>query len=370
MIYFLLPLLYCTFCNDEIQAQKTIPMDTSYWSVNASGHVWEKHLGKDAIYLQGGSLTLKNASFINGIIEYDIHLQEKQGFPGVFFRFQDEESSGEQFYLRPHQSGNPDATQAVPRVKGIASWQLYHGDLYSFPYVHHFDSWTHVKLVVKDDKAQVFLDYSPKPNLSWHLSNRPKEGGIFFTGGNRSGMHLANISVSFDTPQLVNFAPKYENELPNGIIQNWEISDKFEERKLEELENLKTLISGRIWQGKLGLEIGKAANISRIQKLNDGKLGNTVFARVEITSAENKIVPFEFGYSDRALVILNDIPLYKGDNSFRSRDYRYLGTIGFFDEVFLPLKQGRNILLIAVSEDMGGWLVTGRIDPESNVKIE
>ena len=45
----------------------------------------------------------------------------------------------------------------------------------------------------------------------------------------------------------------------------------------------------------------------------------------------------------------------RGDNGYRSRDYRYLGTIGFFDSVTLPLKEGRNEVVIAVSESFGGW---------------
>ena len=68
------------------------------------------------------------------------------------------------------------------------------------------------------------------------------------------------------------------------------------------------------------------------------------------------------GYSDKAAVYLNGKLIYKGDNSYRSRDYRYLGTIGLFDTVALPLKEGENDLCIAVTEAFGGWGVMARLE--------
>jgi hypothetical protein len=59
--------------------------------------------------------------------------------------------------------------------------------------------------------------------------------------------------------------------------------------------------------------------------------------------------------SDRAVVYLNGRPLYRGDDTYRSRDYRFLGSIGWYDALYLPLEAGENELVIAVSEDLGGW---------------
>jgi hypothetical protein len=47
-----------------------------------------------------------------------------------------------------------------------------------------------------------------------------------------------------------------------------------------------------------------------------------------------------------------------------------LGTIGLFDAVYLPLRKGKNTLLLAVSEDFGGWLVTGRFVDTKGLKIQ
>ena len=69
----------------------------------------------------------------------------------------------------------------------------------------------------------------------------------------------------------------------------------------------------------------------------------------------------ELGFSDRAVVYLNGRPLYRGDDTYRSRDYRFLGSIGWYDELYLPLEAGENELVIAVSEDLGGWGLQGRL---------
>ena len=69
----------------------------------------------------------------------------------------------------------------------------------------------------------------------------------------------------------------------------------------------------------------------------------------------------ELGFSDRAVVFLNGRALYRGDDTYRSRDYRFLGSIGYYDTLFLPLVAGANDLVVAVSEDFGGWGVQARL---------
>ena len=70
--------------------------------------------------------------------------------------------------------------------------------------------------------------------------------------------------------------------------------------------------------------------------------------------------PLEIGFSDRATLFLNGRALFRGDETYRSRDYRFLGSVGWWDTVYLPLEAGPNELVIAVSEDFGGWGVQAR----------
>ncbi|CAM1344414.1 hypothetical protein [Tenacibaculum amylolyticum] len=347
-------------------AQNTIPLDTINWDIQAKSYLIENYKGKNAIYIQAGAMTLKNKIFLNGTIEFDIFLKEEQAFPGVYFRGTKDLDS-EQWYMRPHLSGKPDANQAAPTTKGISAWQLYFGEKYSFPYNYKFDDWTHVKIVVKDDKAQVFLDGNKEPNLSWNLFHKPKEGIVAFRGGRFNGMHIANVKINPSQTEIINFSPKTRKAIVN-LIPKWNISTAFDEKQLTDINNLQKTLNSRKWLGTIAVEEGTAANISRKVKLNRKK-GNTVFAKIDIHSTKKQTKLFEYGYSDRVVVILNGKPIYKGTNKWRSRDYRYLGTVGLFDAVYLPLKKGKNTLLMAVSEDFGGWLITGKFKNDKDITI-
>jgi len=52
-----------------------------------------------------------------------------------------------------------------------------------------------------------------------------------------------------------------------------------------------------------------------------------------------------------------------------SRDYRFLGTIGFFDQLFLPLKKGSNELWFVVSENFGGWGVKAKLENMDKISL-
>ena len=341
-------------------SQNIIPINTSNWDIQAESYELIHYNGKDAIYIDKGSLFLKDTKFLNGTIEFDLFLSEERMYPGVFFRADDEFNNGEQWSVRTHLSGLEDCNQAAPATNGITPFQFYFGPKYSFAYDYKYDDWTHVKIVVNNDKAQVFLDHTEKPNLSWNLFHETKAGGLMIRGG-RVPLHIADIKIDKNNYELIDFNP-IENKPIEGLIQEWEVSDMFEEKLLLDPSKLKAVIDNRKWGRKIVLEEGTAANISRVQVLRDGTPGETVFAKITIISDKDQIKLFNFGYSDRVVAILNGEAIYKGNNGWRTRDYRYLGTIGLFDGIYLNLFIGENILLMAVSESFGVWLITGKFE--------
>jgi len=223
-------------------------------------------------------------------------------------------------------------------------------------------------LVVNDRQAQVYLDYAEKPHLSWNLVHDPQEGEIGF-GGSFAAMHYANFSIDKEATEMIDFDVIERKPIQN-LVAEWQISDMFEEKLLDDPKNLPSIIDARKWGNKIAVEEGTAANIAREIVLYDGSPGNTVFAKITINSNTDQLKLFEFGYSDRVVAILNGQAIYKGNNRWRSRDYRYLGTIGLFDAIYLNLKKGKNTLLLAVSEDFGGWLVTGKFENDEGIKVK
>ncbi|NMM50694.1 hypothetical protein [Marinigracilibium pacificum] len=354
-----------TFYN--VSAQNSIPLDLKHWDINAKNHQFEFYKGKNALLIDQGLAILKDSTFRNGTIEFDVFISEERSFPGIRFRITDSLNM-ESFYLRSHLSGKPDGNQAAPVINGITAWQFYFGPAYSSPTEYKYDDWNHVKMVINESKAQVFFNYNKDAQLCWNLVHTPKEGQIAI-GGSFAPAYYADIKINKNLTDIKNF--KVEERQPvEGIINKWTISDKFEESKLNDILNISETIKERSWNKRIYVEEKTAANISREVVLNDDNPGNTVFARLTIDSDKDMMKLFDFGYSDRVVVILNGVPIYKGNNKWQSRDYRYLGTIGIFDSVYLPLKKGENTLLLAVSEDFGGWLITGRFENYDGIAIK
>jgi hypothetical protein len=95
-----------------------------------------------------------------------------------------------------------------------------------------------------------------------------------------------------------------------------------------------------------------------------------MIAKVTIVSASEQLKELSFGFSDSVTVYLNDKVLYSGNDNFTSRDYRFLGTIGFFDRLFLPLKKGTNELWFVVSENFGGWGVKAKFENMEKISLK
>ncbi len=122
----------------------------------------------------------------------------------------------------------------------------------------------------------------------------------------------------------------------------------------------------RAWT-ELWTEENGVVNLARVQGLQQDK--NTVFAAVALNSDKVQSKEMLFGYSDAASVYLNGTLIYRGNNGYQSRDYRYLGTIGLFDSVVLPLVEGDNEVWIAVSESFGGWGVMAEIPDREGLSM-
>jgi hypothetical protein len=96
---------------------------------------------------------------------------------------------------------------------------------------------------------------------------------------------------------------------------------------------------------------------------------NTALVKITISSKSDQTKRLEFGYSDNAQVFVNGKAIYLGNNTFRTRDYRYLGTIGYFDSVFLELQKGDNEIIIALNEAFGGWGMKARLENMDGITL-
>src|SRR6476661_10085148 len=91
-------------------------------------------------------------------------------------------------------------------------------------------------------------------------------------------------------------------------------------------------------------------------------------ARTTIVSDRDQVKKLNIGYSDDVSLFLNDEILYRGRSAQRFRDPGFLGIVNAEnDGVYLPLKKGRNELVLAVSELTGGWGFICRFDDMNGI---
>ncbi|MFQ5570254.1 MAG: hypothetical protein ACE5G0_11305 [Rhodothermales bacterium] len=361
-ILFLIPGLFSSNSNAQ-----PIPFDSDRWEVSARESRTEDYLGRQSLYLKGGVAWIKDDDFTNGIIEFDVAFTGERGFMGGIWRMQDR-GNYEEFYIRPHQSGNPDANQYTPVFNGLAGWQLYYGEGYGAPVTYPFDQWIHVKIVIADNRGEVYIDSDEPVLVIQELKHEIKPGKVGVSAGNFAPAHFSNFSYQkVDSPTLKS-TPKEVEPTPEGMVTAWLVSDPFDEAMLAD----KYLLTDEDEQARtwttLDTEPTGLTNLARIPGIAQGT--NTTFARITLHSEREQVKKIRFGFSDRVKVYLNGRLLYGGTNLYRSRDYRYLGTLGLFDELYLPLNQGANKLWFAVSESFGGWGLQCLIEDPTGLRIE
>jgi hypothetical protein len=319
-----------------------------------------RHLGRPCLRFEDASLTptVPGVGLVDGVVEVDLAVTGERAFHGVVWRVQGIEDF-ESFFVRPHQSGNPDAIQYTPVNHGISSWQLYHGPGFWAPVAVPIDAWFTIRVACSGTRADVYVDDLATPALRIaELKRPPARGGIGLQVGG-PGLHVARLAWSPQRPTLEEVVSPTESAQP-GVIRDWEVSDPFPEHQVAGAAQLPpSVVSARSWAA-LVAEPSGLLDLSRAHGVRDGR--NTVLVRTTIPATVTGNVPLSLGFSDRAVVFLNGRALFRGDDTYRSRDYRFLGSIGYWDTVYLPLRAGANELVIAVSEDLGGWGVQGRFD--------
>jgi glyoxylase-like metal-dependent hydrolase (beta-lactamase superfamily II) len=350
----------------QIEPPISVAFDDEQWKIEASEYELVEHLGEPALKIRGGAALLPDLDLPNAMVEFDVAVGEDRGFVGLIFRMQDEENF-ENFYIRPHQSGNPDANQYQPMFNGSASWQLYHGPEYAVPVEYRYNEWMKVKVVYARDQAEVYID-SDEPVLRiGELKHDSERGAIGVSTGNFAPAHFANFRYT-KLANAYQFPAMHKEVLPvMGTVSTWQVSDTFDQVVLTDTLMLTDAhTSERSWT-TLNAEPTGITNLAQVARPGPGT--DTVFARLIVDSDEARQKELAFGYSDKAQVFVNGKLVYKGDNTYRSRDYRYLGTIGLFDTVVLPLGAGRNEVWIAITEAFGGWGIQARFSDLEGIRI-
>lgn len=350
----------------------TIPGVASAVEIEFGGHTWtagenegsdarvDEFLGRPSLYLRRNTAALKDVELEDLVIEYEFAASHPSGFIGVNFRADGETGNLEQFYTRPHQSGQPDATQYMVMTNGSATWQLHAGPNEAVATELPAQSWIKVRIVAIGDKADIFVGDMETPLIHVpDLRSTSHSGQIGLYASDRpwmreTGAYFSNVTIrSATADDEIIGTPKETEPNPEGLIETFEVSNPFEEDKISEVYQLADLeFSPQSWTS-LDVENDGVANLARVAPMQNGN--NTVLVRMRVNSDAGGTQMLNFGYSDRVRLYVDGKLAYAGNAQWRARDHRFLGTVALVDSIALHLKPGENEIIAAVSESFGGW---------------
>ncbi len=331
-------------------ADDSVDFGSDRWTI-ASGRIVE-HLGRKSLV---GSASLKDAVFEDGVIEVDLAVTGARSYPGVLFRMETPRDF-ERVYLRPHRagpSGYPDAVQYLPGFNGVDGWQLYNGPGFTAGATIPAGQWVHLRIEVRGTQARVFLGDSAEPVLKIHELKRGRSKGTLGLNGPPDGSAFFS-AFRYRADSELTFPPPPPVDVPPGLLTDWKVSKPFKARLVDRETPPSTwTLPGAEWVGARA-DPGGLVDVAHLF----GRLGpepDAVVARATIRSDSERLLKVNVGYSDDVSVYLNGKPLFHGASAYRQRDPSFLGIVGLFDAVYLPLKKGENELTLLLTEAMGGW---------------
>lgn len=337
-----------------------VAMQPANWDIGKQKASFTKRDGKDVIKLEGGIVWTKDIDFADGIIEADLSVYPERSSAGISFRG-DEEGNAELIYLRVPLSGRDDAIQYVPIFNNEVNWQLYpeHQANYVFPQT----GWVHMKIVLKANTAQLFMDTVSKPVLTiTNLRTHNSRGKIGFSClGEETFANLTCSPMPLSAPTAV--AVRKED----GLITQYQISQSYTiDKQTKEIAypssmkfNWKTVATDE--DGLLNIS---KYYVKQNRETYQSRSNDMVWLKQELVADESVTRRMNFDFSNRVWVFLNGQILYHGDHSFFLKGPFFQGSIEkkfISDAVYLPLKKGKNELLIGISAVANGWGIISKI---------
>ena len=340
-----------------------VPADSPRWNLEGQAKAAE-YMGRKCLFLDGGAATLKDFEMRDGVVDVDVLTPASRGFFGIQFRI--EGDNAEWVYLRQHKSGAPDAMQYTPVLNTGLNWQIYNGPGFTGAVEIPKEVWFHLRLEVSGAQAKLYVKDMTKPAL---LMNDLKSGiqkGQVALAVLTGATYFSNFEVR-TTPD----APweRHAPPVPLGTIMKWSLSPSFDAlaRNLErtpaegdavrwqdvEAEPPGFVVINR-YRESPHPRVSFAGDFSKRLEPQPGM--RVVYARTVIESDREQLKKLYVGYSDDVSVFLDGRVLFRGRSAQNFRDPAFLGIISpENDAVYLPLKKGRNELMLAVSELGGGW---------------
>jgi len=373
------PILLLVACLGAVRAMAgpeplSLPADSPRWDLEGNAKVVD-HQGRKALSLDGAAATVKDLEFRDGVIDVDVSTPASRGFFGIQFRVSGDGTAAEWVYLRQHKSGLADAMQYTPVLGTGLNWQLYNGPGFTGAVDIPQDVWFHLRLEVTGAQARLFVKDMDKPALLMDDLKSGLQRGQIALAVLTGATYFSNFTIrqTSDAAWQRHLPP-----MPPGTLTRWTISPAYDalQRDLERPLSASD-VAGISWQaveaeppGLVALYRYRKAPHPHVtfqgdfSKRLDPQPGiQVLYARTSVDSDRAQVKRLALGYSDDVSVFLNGKILYRGRSAQGFRDPGFLGIVNpENDTVYLPLRKGKNELVLALSELGGGWGFVCRLE--------
>ncbi len=362
---------------------QVIPMESAYWEYDSSKVEFIRHRSASAAQSINGNyfeLILKDQTFMDGIIEFDVELTGN-GFPGIVFRSSQDQKNGEHFYIRSFGEFSPlkrTTLQYAALVDGVSLWDLT--DEYQAGATIYKEGWNHIKLVIAGKQMRAYINDMEKPALSVpKLEGTETSGGITLSGN----VIYANFQVKHGVTEGLNpDAGVVSTENDPRYIRNWQVSNAidfpFGNDLVIALPGMYgTLIKSDLpdsttkWEN-LYAEDRALVNLTRkfgaVQ--NDGR--RLAWIKTYLHSAKAQERTINLGFSDEIWIFINGQPLYVDKNYYGTpsqKEPRGRCTIEN-TSIKVPLTEGDNEILIGLANYFYGWGIIARFDDMEGITLK
>jgi hypothetical protein len=332
-----------------------IAMTAEHWQAKENAE-FLRELGffHGLMRLNSGKAVLKNVTFSDGTIEFDINTIGR-GMPGIAFRQQDEKNF-ELLYLRPDPScpAFRACIQYAPQTHGVTLWDFF--PQYQNRAPLRENGWNHIKMVVSGRRMNVFVNDVISPTLEvGRLEGDAMKGGLQLQGPGT----FANLVITPDRVDGLSPEPVGDPlDGDRGLVRNWRVS-KYSVLPLGEDATYEGMPGGsQEWQ-MISTERNGLVNISRVYGRPLPEPNRAVaWLKTTITSDRKQTKKADVGWTRELWVFVNGKLVYADKNLFEQEgarkfpDARCSLENGSFA---LPLEAGDNEVSVAIANNFFGW---------------
>ena len=300
-------------------AGRPLSFDDGGWTISDPKARVEELGGRRALRMTTGMAVRKDVDLADGTIEFDVWSTGERAFAYLHFRMESDAES-EAVYLRLHKTRLPDAVQYDPFYQRVGNWQLYHGPESTSAADLPAGRWIHVRVILKGEKAVVFVGDGAEPALKIPRLARGSKGGFIalrsFLGVNvktevEPPSSFANVVVRKD---VVDYDFSNVLETPaseaQGLVKTYRVSPAFVPADGAVTSLPEATLKGAS-QVVTALPSGLVV-IAKHVKLPPGARRYATVASFCVRAAHAGYRRLQLGFSDEASVFVNGQLLFAG----------------------------------------------------------